>query len=292
MVYSHMNTKQQIRHSFNQHASDYDGAAKIQQEIGMRLFARLDYLKMTPQYVLDLGSGTGYFAKCLKKYYPKAKIIAFDLAYKMLLCSKDRQSWLRPWSLVNGDMEQLPFEAGIFDLIFANQTIHWSTDLSLVFQEINRVMSPQACFMFSSLGPDTFLELRHKEQSHQHYAHANQFLDMHLIGDALMREFFVDPVMDMEQIVAHYASFEHLIASLKNQGVVNINPLKNHALTGKKRWQAFKDMVSAEMTAEGKFPLTYEVVYGHAWKSLVRRDKTIIETRVPLATLKRQNSRV
>src|SRR3546814_95413 len=155
-----MNLKKEICNTFNKHASEYELAAKVQHEIGERLFERLHYLKINPRYVLDLGCGTGVFTALLKKHYPKAEIIGLDLAQAMLMQAKKKQGWRRKWPLVNGDMTALPFADAVFDLVFANQVIHWSDPLSSVIGELNRVMNTQGCLMFSTLGPDTFKELK------------------------------------------------------------------------------------------------------------------------------------
>ena len=83
-----MNLLSTICKSFNKSAKHYDNAAKIQREIGLRLFERLDYLKITPKYILDLGCGTGYCAQLLTQRYPDAIIVGFDIAELMLIEAK------------------------------------------------------------------------------------------------------------------------------------------------------------------------------------------------------------
>lgn len=51
----------EISKAFNQHAAEYELAAKVQQEIGLRLLDRLQYLSIKPQRILDLGCGPGFF---------------------------------------------------------------------------------------------------------------------------------------------------------------------------------------------------------------------------------------
>ena len=63
-----MNVKTEICKTFNTHAPQYEQVAKIQHEIGERLFERLHYLKIQPRYILDLGCGPGVFSQRLKKY--------------------------------------------------------------------------------------------------------------------------------------------------------------------------------------------------------------------------------
>lgn len=281
-----MNQKTEICNAFNAHAVDYAQSAKVQHEIGERLFERLHYLKIKPRYVLDLGCGPGVFSYRLKKHYPDAQIIGLDLAYAMLYQAKSRQGWLKKWGLVNADMTALPFPAGLFDLVFSNQVIHWANPLSHVINELNRVMSPDGCLMFSTLGPDTFKELRQAFAAADQHAHVNDFPDMHDVGDCLQAGFFLDPVVDMEMITAHFSSLPKLLHALKSQGVRNINPARNPGLTGKQSWRVFEQAMATRCTPEGKYPLTYEVVYGHAWKGAQRRMDKGVETVISLAQLK------
>lgn len=281
-----MNEKHDICNAFNAHAAEYTQAAKVQHEIGERLFDRLYYLKIQPRYVLDLGCGPGIFSQRLKKHFPEAQIVGLDLAYAMLKHAKANQRWLRKWGLVNADMTALPFPTGLFDMVFANQVIHWASPLSAVMSEINRVMAPEGCLMFSTLGPDTFCELRHAFSTADQHAHVNDFPDMHDVGDCLMAEYFLDPVVDMEMLTAHYATLPMLLHALKSQGVRNINPARNPGLMGKQSWRRFEQAMSVFCTPEGKFPLTYEVVYGHAWKGTKRRTSKGVETLISVAELK------
>ncbi len=85
-----MNLNTEICNAFNKHAQEYEQAAKVQNEIGERLFDRLQYLKISPRYVLDLGCGTGLFTQMLKKFYPKSEIIGVDISHAMLLQAKKK----------------------------------------------------------------------------------------------------------------------------------------------------------------------------------------------------------
>lgn len=280
-----MAVKNEISKAFNKHAAEYELAAKVQQEIGERLFDRLHYLKIAPKRILDLGCGPGRFSRELALMFPKAQILGFDVAQDMLVQAKKKQSWRRKWSLVAGDMQSMPFASGIFDLVFANQVIHWGNSLAQVFRELNRVMNVNGCLMFTTLGPDTFKELKLAWSGANSYAHVNEFVDMHDIGDCLMAEHFLEPVMDMEFLSVHYQTLPKLLRALKNQGVRNINPKRNQGLTGKASWQQFEKNYATMQTYEGKYPLTYEVVYGHAWKGEQRKTGSGIETLIPVSQI-------
>jgi malonyl-CoA O-methyltransferase len=277
----------EISKAFNKHAKEYEVASKVQQEIGRRMFDRLEFLKISPKYILDLGCGIGSFSLLLKKKFPKATVIGLDLAHAMLLQAKQKQGFRRRWPLVNADMLQMPFPTGLFDLVFANQVIHWGNPLPGVFRELNRVMNGNACLMFSTLGPDTFQELKQAWSGVNSFAHANAFADMHDVGDFLMSEHFVEPVVDMEVLTLHYNGLQQLVRSLKAQGVKNINPERNQGLTGKYAWSQFETNYAAMQTEQGKYPLTYEVIYGHAWKGVNRQIERGTETRISVLDIVR-----
>ncbi|GGI86031.1 malonyl-ACP O-methyltransferase BioC [Legionella impletisoli] len=282
-----MNRKTEICNSFNKQAKQYERAAKIQIEIGNRLFERLDYLKINPRFILDLGCGTGLFTQKLKKQYPHAKLVGLDFAEAMLQEAKTKQGWRRKWSLVNGDMAKLPFATGVFDLVFANQVLHWSSPLGKALKEISRVMNVNGCLMFTTLGPDTFMELRHAWEQVDHFSHVNDFVDMHDLGDALMQQHYLDPVVDMEMLTVHFKTLEDLLYSLKSQGVRNIHSNRNKGLTGKQRLKKFKEAYCNLRTENDRYPLTYEVVYGHAWKGAIRQTNHGTETVISIEQLKR-----
>ncbi len=280
-----MQFSNEVCNAFHKQAAVYDRVALVQREIGVQLFERLNYLKMEPNYVLDLGCGTGVFTKLLKKKYPKAHIVGLDVAHGMLLEAKAKHRWSsKNTYFTRADMHALPFKDNVFDLVFSNQVLHWSTDWSKLVRELNRVMQTNGCLMFSTLGPDTFLELR-AEGSHG-FAHANAFMDMHDIGDILLGEHFLDPVVDMEKLSVHYDDWQALLRSLKDQGVRNMNAKRNPGLTGKGAWRTFEASVEKYQTPEGKYPLTYEVVYGHAWKGEQHCTKAGVETSIPVSALR------
>ncbi|KTD80500.1 malonyl-ACP O-methyltransferase BioC [Legionella waltersii] len=280
-----MTTNLEISKAFSKSVDDYEIAAKVQQEIGNRLLERLQYINLNPRYILDLGCGPGGFSRALKNAYPKAQVVALDLSLPMLKKAKTKMSWRRKWSLLAADMVKMPLPSGLFDLVFANQAVHWGSSLKAVFREINRVMTVNGCFMFTTLGPDTFIELKKAWSGVNEHAHVNEFLDMHDVGDCLLSERFVEPVVDMENLSVHYDSLDQLVRSLKAQGVKNINPQRNQGLTGKRAWQEFKTNYSLMRLVTGKFPLSYEVVYGHAWKGEQRNTDSGVETFVPLSKL-------
>lgn len=257
----------EIARVFSQSAATYDQASILQREIGNRLFERLDLIRIAPQSILDLGSGTGYFTRFLEKRYAKASIYGVDNAIGMSRFARRKTPWFTRERFVTGNMTCLPFADQTFDFIFSNLTLHWSIDLKLTFEEIHRVLKPGGFFIFSAMGLDTLKELRDSWRKVDDYPHVNTFLDMHDLGDLLLHTGWQDPVMDMEYLTMHYGNLGQLITDLRMLGVHNHFVGKRKTLTGKAR---FKQMTQEyeEYRAEGRLPATYEIIYGHGWRGL------------------------
>lgn len=256
--------KQIARRAFSRAASTYDEVAVLQREIGERMLERLDYVRLEPAVILDAGCGTGVGAEALARRYRKARVIAMDFAFPMLEHARKRGPWLRKPACVCGDIEQLPIADNSVDLVFSNVALQWSADLEQVFTEFKRVLRPGGLLMFTTFGPDTLKELRAAWAEVDGHSHVSPFIDMHDIGDQLLRSRFAEPVMDAEWFTLTYGDVDGLMKDLKVLGAGNATVERRRGLTGKGRMAAMRTAYEA-FREEERLPATYETVYGHAW---------------------------
>lgn len=262
--------KRQMRRAFDRAAPDYDAAAVLQREVGQRLLERLDLIRFTPQRILDAGCGTGLCLPGLRQRYPKASITALDIAEGMLRTARGRQGlWQRlrkSTGFVCGDVERLPLRDESVDLIFSNLTFQWCVDLPAMFAELRRVLRPGGLLLFTSFGPDTLHELRDSWAQVDDRPHVNVFPDMHHVGDWLLQTPFADPVTDVERITLTYDDVFAIMRDLKTIGAHNVLAGRARGLTGKSRIAALREAYET-WRRDGRLPVTYEVVFGHAWKA-------------------------
>lgn len=272
--------KRRVRLSFDRAAATYDQAAVLQREICARMAERLQYIKLKPRLILDAGSGTGFGSRLLRERYAGSHVVELDIAPGMLRASRQKQpGWKRllPFlaaeQQICGDIEALPLRAGSVDMIWSNLALQWCNDLDAAFAGMCSALEIGGLLMFSTFGPDTLKELRLAFGALDGDTHVNRFLDMHDIGDALVRAGFAAPVMDMETITLTYDDLAGLMRDLKALGAHNANQGRGRGLLGKAAWQRLQQGYEA-LRRDGKLPATYEVVYGHAWKGEKKQPNT------------------
>jgi malonyl-CoA O-methyltransferase len=261
--------KAAARRAFGRAAPRYDGAAVLQREIADRMLERLDYIRLEPRLVLDLGAGTGYAIDGLQRRFRGARVLALDFAEGMLHQARRRGSWRRRPECLCADAEHLPLADGTVDLIFSNATFQWCNDLARTFAECARVLRPGGLLLFSTFGPDTLKELRAAWSTVDGHPHVSGFIDMHDIGDTLLRARLADPVMDAERLTLTYERVADLMRDLKQLGASNAANARPRGLTGRRRLAAVEAAYEAQRAA-GRLPATYEVVYGLGWAPLQR----------------------
>jgi malonyl-CoA O-methyltransferase len=95
------------------------------------------------------------------------------------------------------------------------------------------------------------------------------FVDMHDFGDQLVEAGFSTPVMDMEKITVTYDSAQALLADARALGG---NPLATRApgLMGRAAGGRLDAALERGRRADGKLALTFEVIYGHAFRPAPR----------------------
>lgn len=260
-----------VRRSFDRAADSYQDAAVLQNEVCQRLLEKLEIVRINPEFILDAGAGTGMAIPGLFQRYKKATVVALDLSEKMLQKTAGQGSFFRMPHLVCADIEQLPFADSTFDLVFCSLTMQWCNNLDAVFTEAKRVLKPGGLYVFTTFGPDTLKELRYSWRQVDDVRHVNQFIDMHDIGDGLLRDGFAEPVMEAEIITVTYQSVDEIMHDLK---AIGANVTAESAQTSKMpRGLAGKSVLNTVRQAyeqfrhDGLLPASYEIIYGHAWKA-------------------------
>ncbi len=259
-------SKQNIAKSFSKVAANYEANAFLQKEVADRLLERLLLMNSHPSVVLDAGCSTGYCARVLKERFPKAQLFGVDLAQGMINKANKTQKRFKKIYYQVADMEKLPFQSNTFDLVLSNLAIPWIENPSNALQELNRVLKPKGLVIFSTVGPDTLIELKQSWEKVDQNIHVNQFMDMHLIGDMVHKTGFENTVMDRDVITLTYKTLKGLMRELKLIGANNLNSGRVKGLLGRNKFNQLAQAYEILRREDGQLPVTCEVIYGHAWK--------------------------
>lgn len=264
-------------------------SAFLRREVAARMHERLSLVKISPQRILDAGCGEGADISMLQAHFANAQLLGVDASPSMLSAARSRHTaalssinrlltkWLPGNSgsasrtgLICGDFACLPLARDSIDLVWSNLALHWHPQPDFVFSEWRRILKVDGLLMFSCFGPDTFRELREAFATVDKAAHALSFVDMHDFGDMLVNAGFSTPVMDMETITVTYDSVDKLMADVRAWGG---NPLmtRRRGLFSRNAWVAVTEALERNRRTDGKIPLTFELVYGHAFRPAPRK---------------------
>jgi malonyl-CoA O-methyltransferase len=252
----------------------------LRREVATRMHERLDLIRLDAKRVLDAGCGDGADLSTLQQRFPQAQIIGIDAAHGPLRAAQSRASahlpvWQR-WlgrapglNLAAANFAQLPLANNSLDGLWSNLALHWHPQPDRVFAEWQRVLRVQGLLMFSCFGPDTLQQLRHALQRAGLAHSVLPFVDMHDLGDMLLENGFAAPVMDMEKITVTWGDLAKLLLDVRALGG---NPLqtRQRGLRGRVVWQKLHAALGQWQNADGLLPLSFEIIYGHAFKAQPR----------------------
>lgn len=149
--------KAMVKERFSKHAETYDKYARVQKIMGDTLFHQICEKKKTYHNILEIGCGTGYLSRKLKKLYPEAKMTLVDIAPGMIEYVKSTLHWENTEFLC-GDIEELELK-DTYDLIISNATFQWFNQLENTIKKLVASLQPEGTLAFSTFGVDTFYEL-------------------------------------------------------------------------------------------------------------------------------------
>ena len=279
--------REAARRNADRASATYDASAVLQARLRQQMIDRLEWIAFKPEVIVDLGCGTGHAAAALSRRWPEARVIAVDSAPGMLREAARREEAPRIERLC-ADAESLPLPDASADLLFCNLMLPWCDDPDAVFAEIARVLRPRGLLTFSTLGPDTLVELREAWRAADDATHVIPFTDMHDIGDGLVRAGLVEPVLDVCRYTLTYPDVRSLMRDLKAIGAQNATTGRPRGLTGRGRLRAVERTYERHRE-DGVLPATYEAIFGQAWGAVPRtQQERDGEFAFPVSSLRRR----
>ena len=262
----------------------------LHNEVARRMAERLQWVLFKPERWVHwepLRSGLAA-QDMVAKAYPKA--ICWARVAQPASLAHLKQLWRAPWWQPK---RWLPSAALVFgpkpppawaQMLWANMSLHMVADPAALIRDWHSALSEDGFLMFSCLGPDTLRELRQLYQDLGWPAPAHEFTDMHDWGDMLVQAGFAEPVMDMERIELTFETPERLLQELRELGR-NLHIQRFEGLRGRGWLRQLHQALQASAQSDTGLKLTFEIVYGHAFKPKPRI-RMSPQTEVPVHDLK------
>ncbi len=243
-------------------------------EVARRMAEKLELILLQPERVIDWWSALGAGATRLAQAYPKAQQLRVEPDAHWL--ERSRAQAQRPWwtaarwtcAAIQFAREDDEIASGA-GLVWANMMLHAVVDPVALIERWHGLLRVDGFVMFSCLGPGTLRELRTLYERLGWPAPTPGFVDMHDLGDMLVRAGFADPVMDQETLTLRWNSPQALLSELRTLGG-NTAPDRAAGLRTP-RWRArLEHELEALAAPDGTLGLSFEVAYGHAFKAAPR----------------------
>ena len=247
----------------------------LHEEVARRMEERLEWIVRKPQRWVHWGPLQGGVQAhgLLSQRYSEST--CFVIENTLQRAQQVRGVLAKPWWNPAGWRgPSLTFEAPAepVQMLWANMALHMAADPQALIAQWHRLLAVDGFAMFSCLGPDTLRELRGVYAKLGWPPAGHEFTDMHDWGDMLVQAGFAEPVMDMEHITLTYSTPQSLLAELRALGR-NLHPGRFAGLRSRAWLQRLHVALAqglATPTGDGRLQLTFEVVYGHAFKPAPR----------------------
>jgi malonyl-CoA O-methyltransferase len=265
------------------------GPPWLHNEVAKRMVDRLPLIRQPVKHWAHWEPQTGGLASqtFIESLYPQAQstVIQPSASGHAWATQALKFPWWRRWL---GPQRRFAMQVGEpADMLWSNMGLHLQAQPQRWMQQWASSLNDQGFVMFSCLGPDSLVELRQVHADMGWDAPHHAFTDMHDWGDMLLQAGFASPIMDMERITLTYVTSQELLCDLRSLGR-NLSPQRFAGLRGRAWLSQLHQSLTHQLSCaahEGRLALTFEVIYGHAFKAR-RRTPVKAQTEVSLQDMK------
>lgn len=253
-----------VQRRFDRAAAGFNDSDFVHEITRNGLLDRIQAVVVDANEVIDLGTATGAALRPLARRFRGANVTALDVSRNMLEQCRQRGTWFSKPAVVQANAISLPLADQSIDIVFSNLLLPWIGEPELLAAEVSRVLRRDGLFAFTTLGPDSLRALRDAWAAIDTSAHVNRFLDMHDIGDVMVRAGLREPVLDVDRSVVTYDDANALFRDLTAVAARNCLVERRRSLSTPKNLAAIKAQLDATRV-NGKIQVELELVYGHCW---------------------------
>lgn len=252
--------KEKVAKSFGQAAETYDVHARVQKRMARELVDKILSTRKDFRSILEIGCGTGFLTELLTEKFPQANILATDISPQMLGAARKKLSCYPKVSYLVADGEHLQVE-GPFDLIVSSAVFQWFDSYPEPFAVYRRLLQEGGCFIFNTLGENTFCELRSALECLGIAQNKAPFVNSGELGGVLEKCGFQSYEVEQQILKDCCPSARELLVGIKKIGAHSMG-------FSLKEGEVFKltGLYNTRYSQENRVYASYEVLYGLARK--------------------------
>jgi malonyl-CoA O-methyltransferase len=218
--------------------------------------------------ILEVGCGTGYLTRELRRLNRKAQLLAVDLDVALIQEARRKVGGVRRTAWLVADGETIT--RGRFDLIISNSTFQWLSEPGKTLKGYAECLNPGGCLVFAAMGPKTFqelaLSLKGAAQTSDP-AHCPEIAAERFLGESDWRRLLTEAGLDeiflrSELISFNFPSVKDFLASLQATGATNPTPRP----LSPRLFQAMLAAYKEDFGINGSIPATYDLIWASARK--------------------------
>ena len=270
------------------------GQPWLHNEVASRMAQRLALIRHPVKHWVHWAPRSGGLVSqdLLEQAFPQAtsSVVQTEVPDVVWASLSLQQPWWKKWLRPARRFGVVTTEPA--DMLCSNMGLHMQAQPAQWMSQWAGSLKTEGFVMFSCLGPDSLRELRDLYANLGWPAPSHDFTDMHDWGDMLLQSGFAAPIMDMERITLTYETPEALLNDLRSLGR-NLNPQRFAACRGRSWLKQLHQQLRQQLASpaqDGRLALTFEVIYGHAFKAPTRL-AVKPETQVSLEQMKAQLQR-
>ncbi|WP_298266549.1 methyltransferase domain-containing protein [Geobacter sp.] len=264
--------RRRVQSAFHRQAGEYDAHAAVQKRVVARLMEILDAEGVSPERILDVGTGTGLLGRTLGSRHPGASLACVDLAPAMAAAARLSLAGRERTVIAVADAERLPFPAASFDLVASSSTFQWLESLDAAFAEAWRVLTPGGLFAFALFGAGTFRELKASYRAalaavERDNDRTQRFFSAGEVRGALERAGFGVTSLTVEDEIEYHPDVPAFLRAVRRIGAGNASPRRPRGLAERRVMAEMMRIYGERFGAPEGIPATYAVIYGMGVKS-------------------------
>lgn len=240
-----------VKNHFDKSAVEYDRHALLQRAVRAHAMGVAARYWKGQEHLLDMGCGTGAFAREARQQKHRWHITSLDIAPAM--CALAGRA-------VNADAQCMPFAPGSFDGIFSSLMLQWANTPSGVFLEMARVAKAGSISVLTTLTQGTLHELRHAFALLDDAPHVSPFTPAQdVIADAAAARFSLVSA-EQKTCVEHYGDVIALMRSLQAIGATNTNIKRKRGLYTSRQFTRLEHHYAQSFGDAQGLPATWQVL--------------------------------